>query len=79
MRASVCSPGASEYIIMTVPVVLWIPDLKGQRPFLIVQTLSQPLRLPAAMAEEEESLMGLALHFPARKTPGELQILPQRR
>lgn len=40
MSASACFPTRSEYIIMTLPVVLWIPDLKGQRQ-LSVKTLSQ--------------------------------------
>lgn len=40
LSASACFPTSSEYIIMTLPVVLWIPDLKGQRQ-LSVETLSQ--------------------------------------
>lgn len=53
MGAPACSPAGSKYIIMTLPVVLWIPDLKGQRP--LTMTLILPLRQPAAMAEDEKS------------------------
>lgn len=44
-----------KYIIITSPVALWIPDLKGQR--LLIMTLNFPPRLPAVMTEKEEPLM----------------------
>lgn len=38
-----CFSTGSKYTIMTLPVVLWIPDLKGQRP--LAMTLNLPLML----------------------------------
>lgn len=49
VRAPACFPTGSTYIIMALPLVPWIPDLKG--PWPLVKNLNQPLQLPAAMAE----------------------------
>lgn len=69
-----CFPTGSKYTIMTLPVVLWIPDLKGQRPSAMA--LNLPLKVQQQWQRRQN---GLALHFIPRKRPRKQRRLPQGR
>ena len=68
-----CFPTGSTYTIMTLPVALRIPDLKGQRPSAMA--LNLPLKVQQQWQRRGN---GPALHFIARKRARKQRRLSQR-